>query len=191
MSKGPIEFKPRSVTPIKTGDLERRELFEEVGRAIVSLSDIENWLVNIAYIVSLTETPGMEVPNMFYAILGFEKRLQFADLIVELEATDDAKARWKKITSALHEHRGIRNLVAHYGMGTGLRTDEHGRTDVFLQPPEFKDHSLRPAKVLRVKEVRASASALGKISTELEKLWWDIDNSFLPKHLRDDDEMDD
>lgn len=194
MSKRPIEFKPRSVIPIKTGDLEKRELFEEVGRAIVYLSDIENWLVNIADSVSFARTPGMEVANMFYAIFGFEKRLQFADLIVELEATDGQKARWKKITSALHAHRGIRNLVAHSPLGTDWHTDEYGRADVFLRPPDLKDlrHPAdppRPYRILRVKEVRATASALSKISKELEKLWNDIDDSFLPKEPQDDEEL--
>jgi hypothetical protein len=44
-----------------------------------------------------------------------EGSMRFADVIVELEATDDEKKRWRKITSELKAHKGIRNFVAHYG----------------------------------------------------------------------------
>ena len=72
-------------------------------------------------------------------------------------------------------------------MGTDWSTDD-GSTDVFLRPPDLKDP--RPYLILRVKEVRAAASALSKISKELEKLWNDIDDAFYPKEPQDDDEED-
>src|SRR5450759_4686582 len=113
MAKEPTELRPKAVRPIRPGNVEKHELYAEVGRAIVLLSDIERWLVAIAFHVALP-TSSMKEPDMFYAIYGFEKRLQFADVIVELEATDDEKKRWREITSELKTHKGIRNLVAHY-----------------------------------------------------------------------------
>jgi len=134
MAKEPTELRPKTVRPIRPRNVEKHELYAEVGRAIVLLSDIESWLVAIAYHVALP-TSGMKVPDMFYAIFGFEKRLQFADVIVELEATDDEKKRWRKITSELKAHKGIRNFVAHYGSrATTRRSRAMWRTGATANP---------------------------------------------------------
>ena len=180
MAKEPTELRPKAIRPIRRGNVEKQELYAEVGRAIVLLSDIESWLVAIAYHVALPTT-GMKVPDMFYAIYGFEKRLKFADVIVDLEATDCEKKRWREITSELMDHKGIRNVVAHHGMGTSW-PDKDGRVDVFLKPPDLKmqRHDLqgpRRPRLLSVKDIRATAFALSKISSDLEKLWDDIDES--------------
>lgn len=185
MAKGPIELAPRGVRPLKSGDLEKRELFEEIGRAIVHLSDIESWLIAIAYHVS-SPLAGMKVPEMFYAIVGFEKRLQFADVVVEIEARKDEKARWRAIVSELKHHRQIRNFIAHNAMGTSLIPDKEGRYDVFLHSPELKN-IFGQRRFVRIKEIRATASALSKISKDLEKLWNDIDDTWLPKEFREDE----
>lgn len=66
---------------------------------------------------------------------------------------------------------------------------KNGRVDVFLQRPDLKD-PLRPRQLLRVKDIRATAIALSKISGDLEKLWDDIEESFMPKELRVDEEAD-
>lgn len=175
MSKGPIHFKKGVVRPIKPLDLKKRELFEEVGRAIIHFSNVENWAANLAYQATFHHTVGMEVAQMFFAIYGFGKRLQFAGLMMEMHADDADKKRWKEIIANLREHKGIRNLVAHHMLNTSLRPNDDGEHDIFLQPPELSQHPLKEFDVIRISEVRNAASALEKIGNDLERLWWEID----------------
>jgi len=175
MSREPIQFKTGVVRPIKPLDLKKREIFEEVGRAIIYLSNVENWIANLAYQATFDFTSGMQVPQMFFAVYGFGRRLQFADLMMEMHAADADKARWKEIALKLKEHKGIRNLVAHHMLNNSLFPKADGEHDIFLQPPELSGDPSKKIKTIRIAEIRATASALEKISGDLEDLWWEID----------------
>lgn len=190
MSKGPVQFKQGTVRPIKPLGLKKRELFEEVGRAIIHFSNVENWAANLAYQATFNYVPGMQVAQMFFAIYGFGKRLQFADLMMAMHADDADKKRWKEIIEKLREHKAIRNLVAHHMLNTSLFPNAEGEHDIFLQPPELSQNPLKGIEVIRVSEVRNAASALEKIGNDLERLWWEIDGRDFTdnKYLVEDDE---
>jgi hypothetical protein len=166
------------------GALEKREVFEQVGRAIVHLSDIENLLASIFHSLVLPKAPSPSM-ELFYDQGGFEKKMKLVDYIFHLEGSKEELERWKKIAAELEEHRPVRNLIAHYGMYVDS-WNRDGNIDVSLHPPWLKGRPDKERKYLRVAEIGATASALDKIRADLVKLDYEIDETFMPKHLRDD-----
>jgi hypothetical protein len=167
------------VHSLKPGNLESRQVFEEVGRAIVHLSDIENLLASIFHSLVLLKAPSPSM-EIFYDQGGFEKKMKLVDYIFHLEGSKEELERWKKIAAELEEHRAARNLIAHYGMYIDS-PDRDGRVDVVLHPPWLKGRPDRKGKYLRLAEVRATASALDKIRADLAKFDNDIDQTFISK----------
>jgi hypothetical protein len=172
------------IHPLKPGNLERREVFEEVGRTIVHLSDIENLLASIFHSLVLPKAPSPSM-DMFYDQGTFEKKMKLVDFIFHLEGSKEELERWKKIAAQLDTHRSARNLIAHYGMYVDS-PDRNGSVDVLLHSPWLKGRPDKRKTYIRLAEIRATASALNKIRAELVKFDYDIEQSFLPKELRDD-----
>jgi hypothetical protein len=86
MTKKPSTIGRNNVRTLTQGNLEKRQLFEEVGRAIVHLSDIENRISEIYHSL----LPHIATPvsmDIFYSQGGFEKKLNLASLIVQLQGT--------------------------------------------------------------------------------------------------------
>ena len=177
------------IHPLKSGNLERREVFEEVGRAIVHLSDIENLLASLFHALVLPKAPSPSM-ELFYDQGTFEKKMKLVDFIFHLEGSKEELERWRKIAAQLDAHRGARNLIAHYGMYVDS-PDRNGRVDVLLHPPWLKGKPENKKPYLRLAEIRATASALDKIRADLAKFDYDIDQSYMPQHLRDDYSSDD
>lgn len=185
MTKNPIPIKSRTLQPTSL-DGQKRELLTEVGRAVVNLSIVENCCANLAYQASFPRAD-MKVADMFFAIAGFEKRLQFADLMMELFAEEANKKRWEAITGELNKHRGIRNFLAHNPLSSSLLPNANGAYDVFLTAQDLA----RPFKSRKTKglaEIRSTASALERIRDDLEKLWNDIDDRRLHEEQEDKEE---
>lgn len=172
------------IHPLKPGNLERRQVFEEVGRAIVHLSDIENLLASIFHSLVRPKAPSPSM-KIFYDQGGFEKKMKLVDYIFHLEGSKEELERWKNIAAKLEEHRVVRNLIAHYGMYIDS-ADRDGRVDVVLHPPWLKGRPDRKRTYLRLAEVRATASALDKIRADLEKFDYYIDQTYMRAELRDD-----
>jgi hypothetical protein len=132
----PMKKETSDVHSLKPGNLESRQVFEEVGRAIVHLSDIENLLASIFHSLVLLKAPSPSM-EIFYDQGGFEKKMKLVDYIFHLEGSKEELERWKKIAAELEEHRAARNLIAHYGMYIDS-PDRDGRVDVVLHPPWLK-----------------------------------------------------
>ena len=168
------------------------EMFTEVGRAIVQLSNIENELASLYH--SLTSGHYSSTPKamaLFFAQSWFEGKILLVDLLMRIEAPKDFYARWEKIMIELKQHRGVRNLIAHQRLYVSY-PDREGRVDLWLEPPELGckyDHQkkkLVPIKgrAVRLAEVRSTASALDRLCKELSRLWFDLDELNLPEDMR-------
>jgi hypothetical protein len=173
------------IKALRPGSLEKGEIFAEVGRAIVNLSDIENWISSIyhEYCNPLSTSQSMPV---FYEQAGFDRKLKLADLIVRLKAEKKHKEKWIKIIAGLDEHRLIRNLIAHYGIVVDTFTKD--RPQAYLQPPWLKlnKSGKHTGKILQLAEIRATASALERIKGELGDFWRELQDYWYPQ---EDDEV--
>jgi hypothetical protein len=133
------------IQPLKSGNLERREVFEEVGRAIVHLSDIENLLASLFHVLVRPKAPSPSM-ELFYDQGTFDKKMKLVDFIFHLRGSKKELERWKKISAQLDAHRSARNLIAHYGMYVDS-PDRDGRVDVVLHPPWLKGGPIREKRI--------------------------------------------
>jgi hypothetical protein len=151
----------RALIPPKPGEREQQELYEQVGRAIVGLSNAENTLAVIFCILSMPVE--LEVAKSLFADQGsFERKLKLVNFSV-LQANDPEEMKeWSAIYKELNTHRGVRNLVAHQRM----LVDHNNRleAEVSLTPLFYK----QGGKSLRTAEIRVTADELEQIN---RKLW--------------------
>jgi hypothetical protein len=173
-------------------DVLSHEMFTEVGRTVVQLSNIENELASLYH--SLTLGHYLSTPQamaIFYAQSWFDGKALLVDLLMRIEAPKQLFKRWEKLFAELKGHRAVRNLVAHQRLSVGY-PDKDGQITMWLDPAELNlryDHKTKkivPAKgrPVSLSEVRVTASALERIRKELSHLWVDLDESRLPVHRR-------
>ena len=170
------------------------EMFTEVGRAVVQLSNIENELANLYYSFAVEHYSGAPAAMaVFFAQSWFEGKVLLVDLIMRIQAPKKFFRRWEKIAKELKQHRTMRNLVAHQRLYVSY-PDKEGRVDVWLDPAELNTkYDIRKKKIVPAKgrpvplaEVRSTASALDRICKELSRLWYDLEEFYLPEHMKSD-----
>lgn len=169
-------------------------MFVEVGRTIVQLSNIENELSNLYHSLAVEHYSGTPAAMaVFYAQSWLENKVRLVDLLMRIEAPKQFFERWEKIIKELKHHRALRNLVAHQRLYVSY-PDNEGRVVVRLEPAELNSkYDLQKNKIVPARgrpvhlaEVRSAASALDRIRRDLSRLWSDLDEHYLPEHLRSD-----
>jgi hypothetical protein len=171
----------------------KQEIFTEIGRAVVHLSNVENSLADIFYLLLGHRVPRWQRAIELFYTQSVDNKIALVDLLMHLEGPKEELDAWKKIADQLRAHRVVRNLIAHQGMSVNFFHAE-GRIDVALDPAPLrtkfdpKTKHIVPSKGRRVElaEIRATASALERIRSELEKLWTRIEDRSLPEELRSD-----
>ena len=152
----------RALIPPPPGELEKKRLHEQVGRAVVELSNAENLLALIFCILSLPVS--IELSKEMFASQGpFEKKLKLVNFVVERADYPQERALWADIYKELNNHRGVRNLIAHQRMMVNYSPDTP-EVEVSLTPLLYKSGG----KGLRTEEISSTADELEKIS---ERLW--------------------
>jgi hypothetical protein len=187
MPHGPF----RLVEGRETEDIVKQEMFTEIGRIVVHLSNVENSLADLFYLLLGHRVPDWQrAIELFYA-QSVDNKIALIDLLMHLEGPEEELTVWKKIADELRSHRAVRNLVAHQGMSVNFFHAE-GRVAVALDPAPLrtkfdpKTKHIVPSKGRRVElaEIRSTASALERIRSELKKLWTRIEDRSLPEELR-------
>jgi hypothetical protein len=141
-----------------------RDLYEQAGRAVIRLSDIEKVLP--LFCALLYRPMDFEATKRFYACRNFDSRLRHVDELVERVNVEEISANWKPISELVRAHLETRNLIAHQGMARSSGVNENGEPYFYLWPPMFRDGS-RP---LTVSVVRATADAFEKAYNDLRNL---------------------
>lgn len=136
----------------------KRELYEQVGRAIVELSGVEMLLAILFAIITPREVP--DVATLFWDQNGLEKRIRLIDFMAKGELNDREMSDWQHIRNEIMQHKGVRNLVAHQRLTV---EGAMGEIKATLQPPWLK----KGGKKLDIEEIRRTADAIEKISKEL------------------------
>jgi hypothetical protein len=170
------------------------EMFTEVGRAVVQLSNIENELANLYH--SFAAEHYSDDPSamaVFFAQSWFDGKVLLVDLLMRIQAPKEFFRRWENIIKELRDHRAVRNLIAHQRLYVSY-PDRNGRVDIWLDPAELnrryepQKKTFVPVKgrPLHLAEVRSTASALARIRSDLARLWCDLEEYYLPPHLKSD-----
>jgi hypothetical protein len=163
-SKAVADILARALIPPSPGETEKKEVYEQAGRAIIELSNAENLLAMIFCILGLPVS--IDEAKKVFALQGsLDRKSQLVNFMV-LHANEPSEIKlWNQIYKELNTHRGVRNLVAHqrmmvsYSSGTPI-------ADVALTPLL---HS-RKGKALRVSDIKSTADELNKVNAGLWKL---------------------
>jgi hypothetical protein len=139
------------------------DLYKEVGRAIIKLSDIENLMTMMFVILSTPVFPD-GASELFHEQNSFERKMKLLNFLVLKENRPKEVAAWAAIYQKLHTHKGVRNLIAHQGMFR-YPPDDAGRRQVSLRPPWLKKGGR--GKELDAKTIKATADALTGVSRDL------------------------
>jgi hypothetical protein len=157
-----FSYLARALIPPQPGELEKKELHEQAGRAIVELSSVENLLALIFCILSIPV--GIELSKEMFASQGaFEKKLKLVDFIVKRANYPHEEALWVEIYKELNNHRGVRNLIAHQRMMLNYNP-ETPEVEASLMPLFYKSGG----KGLRTDEIRSTADELENLN---KRLW--------------------
>lgn len=141
----------------------KKELYEQVGRAVVGLSNVEMLLAMLFAIITPRQTE--DVAALFYDQSGLDKRIRLIDFMAKGELEDDEMVVWSRIRKEILDHKGMRNLIAHQRLFIG-QASVSGEVRVTLQPPWAK----KGGKELDVTAIKRTADATEAIRTEL----WDF-----------------
>jgi hypothetical protein len=141
-----------------------RDLYEQAGRAVIRLSDLEKVLP--LFCALLHRPMDFDAIKRFYICRNFDARLRHVDELVEQVNIDEISARWKPISELVRAHLETRNLVAHQGMARSAGVSENGEPYFYLWPPVFREGG-RP---LTISVVKATADAFEKAYADLRAL---------------------
>ncbi|MBN8934988.1 MAG: hypothetical protein J0I13_01480 [Rhizobiales bacterium] len=141
-------------------DIVRENMWREVGRAVVAISDIERVLAAIC--IRLSPASEREAVDIFMSDRMFASRLRFLTYLVARWNDPKLSLRWASIERKLQSHKRIRNLVAHQGMIEG-EPDNLGLPQVCLHPLSLK----RGGKKLTAKDIKATADMLQKLKHDV------------------------
>jgi hypothetical protein len=164
----------RLLEKIERGEEEaaKGELFKEVGRAIVMLSNIEELLAVVFMIVS-NKISQSEAANLFYGFNTFEQRFRLVGYAVAHNDWGGELEAWNRFSHRLSEKKSVRNLLAHQGLLMKKPTDG-GSLSLSLTPPRYM--SGRKGRMLELKEIKRAADDLEELHKEL----WSFIRSLTP-----------
>jgi hypothetical protein len=152
------------------------EFYTEVGRIIVQLSNIENELASLYYRFAQTHydsTP--DAMALFFAQSWFEGKVQLVDLLFRMNAPEEFREKWEKISNELKQHRAVRNLVAHQRLYVSY-PDKDGRVSAWLDPAHLnRRFDYEKKKRFRQKDVRCTSQRCG----QQQALWIEYARTYL------------
>src|ERR1700730_8680730 len=91
---------------------DRREMHLQVGRTIVALSDIEQYLDGLFAILSLP-TPPQRSEKMFYNTQSFARRLELVDYAAQRSGETELHEPWENLSARIKMQKVVRNIAAH------------------------------------------------------------------------------
>lgn len=152
---------------------DKNELFRQVGRAIVTLSNIEN-LMAMAFISVTQGMTAAEAGEFFYGQQTFEQKFKLVGYAIQQNDWGDEFAAWEVLSKRLQEQKLVRNLVAHQGMHF-KQSGSSGKRKVILTAPWFKKKGR--GKELELLDVKTAADKLESIHAEM----WEFIKGLTPQ----------
>lgn len=159
-----VETLTRALIPPAPGETEKKEVFEQAGRAVIELSNAENLLALIFCVISFPVTID-DAKAMFASQGSLERKLKLVNFMIHHADRSKEVELWSEIYKELNTHRGVRNLVAHQRMMVTFSPDNPA-ADVSLNPLFYSGKGRK----LRASDIKATADELEQINSKLWKL---------------------
>jgi hypothetical protein len=153
---------------------DKDELFKQVGRAIVTLSNIEN-LTAMAF---ATVSQGMtleEACALFDSYQSFDQKFRLVGYAIRQNDWGNEFTAWEALSKRLQGQKFVRNLAAHQRMQF-KQAEKNGRQKVVLTKHWYKK-KVHSSKDLEIVDVKAAADTLETIHEEM----WDFIKSLGPE----------
>lgn len=141
-------------------------MYLQVGRAIVTLSEIKEYLAEMFVLLSKPMSEA-QAAKMFYEVQNIAHKIKLLDYAVMRSSWKDGHAKWAKLSARISKQKFVRNVAAHaslefkqdkenkgwrISLGTQARDNEHRKTDFEIQ------------------DVKAAADELVDIHSSIRKL---------------------
>lgn len=158
-----ISAMARALMPPPPGEREKVELYQQAGRAVVELSNAENYLALIFCFLSVP-VPIDDAKAIFSSQVSFERKTKLVNFMVARANKEKDIEVWTKIYKELNTHRGVRNLIAHQRLFIEMSADA-----------PFVEASLYPlfhnsrGKRVKTADIKSTADELSSINSRLYK----------------------
>lgn len=140
----------------------RNELFKQVGRIVVTLSEIENLMAAAFFCVSQGMTID-EAKALFYSYRGFEQQFKLVGYAIAQNDWGGELDTWNKLARRLENQRFVRNFAAHNQLS--FREDKKsGKRIATLATSEFKSGVRKEIDAI---DLRKAADGLSEIEADL------------------------
>jgi len=141
-------------------DSAKAEVYREVGRTIIMLSNIEQLMVMVFMIVS-NKITSKEAAEHFYSLNSFEQRFKLVEYAIAHNDWGGELELWKKFSGRIAKNKRLRNSMAHWRLFVQETAD--GKIDLFLMPQHM---SAKKGK-LDFHDLKRTADDLEKLHSEL------------------------
>lgn len=139
----------------------RNELFKQVGRVIVTLSEIENLMATAFLCVSQHMTL-VESTDLFYSFRGFDQRLRLVGYAIAQNDWGGELEAWNALSKRIEDQRIVRNLAAHNGLS--FKEDKKaGKRIATLSSVSFK----KKKSEIDLVDLKKAADALEAIEADM------------------------
>lgn len=141
-------------------DTAKDEIYREVGRTIVMLSNIEQLMAMVFMIVSNKMT-SKEAAEHFYNLNSFDQRFKLVEYAIAHNDWGGELELWQKFSGRIAKNKKLRNSIAHWRLFVQETTD--GKVDLSLMP----QHMSPKKGKLNLNDLKRTADDLEKLHHEL------------------------
>ena len=145
---------------------DRREMHLQVGRTIVALSDIEQYLEGMFEMLSLP-MPIKQSEKMFYGTQSFTRRLELVDYAASRSTETELHEPWEDLSERIKRQKVVRNIAAHASIH--FRQEKGQRAKALIVA--WSQSSKGKMQELGVPDVKKAADELEDIKKTLAKLY--------------------
>lgn len=136
----------------------RVQMYQEVGRVVVTLSEVEELLAEI-YVLLSAPIPDEVSVKRFRKSGSIPRKLELVDEAVDRSSLVKHKDRWKALSGRVLEQKAARNLAAHASIEFHTMEGEEG----FKVAIGTQLRHIEPREELYLSDVKASADALHEV----------------------------
>jgi hypothetical protein len=134
------------------------KLYQHVGKAVVTQSNIEGLLGFIYFMLSSPSERAI-TEKKFIELRSFHKRLEATTELIRVKCSPKASQKWAPIRTELNDYRRLRNKLAHNAISRVL-TSKRKFVGVYLSKPWY---------LRRSEDERISPAQSKKLADNLEK----------------------
>jgi hypothetical protein len=145
---------------------DKKEMYHQVGKAIVNLSIIEEFMADLFVTLSrpMTQT---KAADMFYESQNLNHKIKLVDYAMMRSEFEYGKKYWPALSAQISKQKFVRNTAAHASIGyTQQKRGERWRISLTTQELNKKHR----AQVLEIDDMKVAANELNDMRSQMHKM---------------------